>query len=77
MTELQKHKKKMVAPIVVAVIMILYFALYFGFIFSLIGGIWKWFFGILPLLFGGIIIKVCIERIHEIRKGEEDDLSQY
>jgi hypothetical protein len=33
--------------------------------------------GIFPLVFIGITVKVCIERIQEIKKGEEDDLSQY
>ena len=33
--------------------------------------------GIIPLLFSVVMIKVCIDRIKEIKKGEEDDLSQY
>ena len=69
--------KKIAVPIIVTVLMILYFGIYFGFLISLVSGIWKVLLGILPPLFAGLMIKVCIDRIREIRKGEEDDLSQY
>ena len=72
-----QHKKKMAAPIIVTVIMVLYYALYFGFLITLVSGFWKYALGIFPLVFAAVTIKVCIERIQEIRKGEEDDLSQY
>ena len=41
------HRRKMVAPVVISVLVILYYAAYF------------------------------VERIREIKKGEEDDLSHY
>jgi len=72
-----EHKKKMIAPIVVSVLMILYYVVYFGLLISLLEGIWKWMLGIIPFIFTIVMIKVCIERINEIRKGEEDDLSKY
>ena len=71
------HKKKMIAPIIITVIMILYYITYFGFLISLLDGIWKYALGIIPLVFSGIMIYVCIERINEIKKGEEDDISKY
>ena len=71
------HKKKMVAPIVVTVLMIIYYVVYFGLLISQLTGIWKYVLGILPLAFAAVTVKVCIERIQEIKKGEEDDLSQY
>ena len=74
---MDEHKKKMIAPIVVSVLMILYYVVYFGLLISLLGGIWKWLLGIIPLIFAAVTIKVCIERINEIRKGEEDDISKY
>ena len=74
---MESHRKKMIAPIVVSIILILYYGIYFGFIISLIDGIWKYALGLIPILFSGVIIKVCIERINEIKKGEEDDLSKY
>ncbi len=74
---MKSHKSKMTAPIVVTVIMILYYALYFGLLIALLPGIWKYLLGIFPIVFGALTIKVCIERINEIKKGEEDDISKY
>ena len=74
---LNSHKKKMIAPIIITVIMILYYIAYFGFLISLLDGIWKYALGIIPLVFSGIMVYICIERINEIKKGEEDDISKY
>ena len=74
---MKEHKKKLIAPIIVTVIMVLYYIAYFGFLIALIDGIWKWPLGIIPLAFTVVMLKVCIERINEIKKGEEDDLSKY
>ena len=74
---MKSHKKKMIAPIVVAILMILYFVVYFGFLITLLDGVWKIALGVLPVAFSLVMIKVCIERIREIKKGEEDDISQY
>jgi len=71
------HKKKMIAPIIITVVVILYYIAYFGVLISLLDGFWKYVLGILPLIFSGIMIYVCIERINEIKKGEEDDISKY
>lgn len=72
------HKKKMIAPIVVTVILVLYYILYFAVLAALIPTVAiKVVLAIVPLLFGGVMIKVCIQRIKEIRSGEEDDLSKY
>lgn len=74
--------KQMVAPIVITVLMLLYYVLYFLVLYSLCAELpnsilWKIFFAIIPLISGFFLIKVCIERIKEIRKGEEDDISKY
>ena len=74
---MDETKKKMTAPIVVTVLMILYYIVYFGFLITLVSGIWKYALGIIPLAFSIVMVKVCIERINEIKKGEENDLSQY
>ena len=70
------YKNKMIAPIVVSVI-ILYYVVYFGILIALLDGVWKWLFGIIPLALSAVMLKVCIERMNEIKKGEEDDLSKY
>jgi len=73
------HKRKMVAPIVITVVMVLY---YMGFAWICV--FWdgiplavKLLGGIIPLILGGVCIYVLLERIKEIRSGEEDDLSKY
>ena len=71
------NKKKMLAPIVVTVIMVLYYVVYFGVLITLLDGVWKFALGLLPLALSAVMVKVCIERIQEIKKGEEDDLSKY
>jgi hypothetical protein len=71
------HKKKMIGPIVASCFLVLYFIVYFGAIVSVVDGVTKYLLGILPLVFVFIIIRVCVERIKEIKEGEEDDLSKY
>ena len=71
------HGRKMIAPIIVTIVMVLYYVVYFGILISLLEGVWKYVFGIIPLAFSAVMVKVCIERINEIKKGEEDDLSKY
>ena len=75
--QLQTHKKKMTAPVIIAVIMVLYYMLFFAFLLMQLEGVWKLIFGILPLGMSGGIIMVLRERIREIKEGEEDDLGQY
>ena len=74
---IMSHKKKMIAPIVVSVIVVLYWVLYFSILIALLDGIWKIVLGIVPLALSAVMVKVCIERIQEILKGEEDDISKY
>lgn len=71
-----KHKG-ILAPILVTVVLVAYFAVYFGFIITLVPTVWKFILAIFPLIFAGVLIGVCMERIKEIRSGQEDDLSQY
>lgn len=74
---LNTHKRKMIAPIVVTVLLVLYYCLYFGVLIYAVPQLWKYILGIFPVAFSGVSIYVCIERIKEIKEGEEDDLSQY
>jgi hypothetical protein len=72
------HNKKMIAPIIISVIIILYLGLASACILN--DGmplIVKLLGGIITLLLVGVSIYVLIERIKEIRSGEEDDLSKY
>ena len=71
------YLKKMIAPIIVTLLFIAYFILYFALLITTLEGILKYALGIIPLVFMAVIFAVCIERIKEIKKGEEDDLSKY
>ena len=73
------NKKKLIAPIVITVIILIY---YIGFaVICFIGEgiplLAKLIGGVIPLILAGVCIYILIERINEIKSGEEDDLSQY
>ncbi len=69
----------MIAPVViVALISIYYIAI--GVIFAYMNGVpmlAKIIALIVPALLSGVAITVLIQRIKEIKKGEDDDLSKY
>ena len=73
-----KHGKKMIAPIIITGIVIIYYSLFFGLLITSLDNIWlKLLLGVIPILLAATMIFVCVERIKEIKGGEEDDLSQY
>ena len=74
---MKKQTKKMIAPIVITGLVVLYYVAYFGQLIAMFDGIWKYVLGIVPLLLASVMLKVCIERMKEIKEGEEDDLGQY
>ena len=69
----------MIAPVVrVALISIYYIAI--GVIFAYMNGVpmlAKIIALVVPALLSGVAITVLIQRIKEIKKGEDDDLSKY
>ncbi len=69
--------KSYIAPVVITIIITLYLVLYFGILVIILPEIWKYALLIIPLAIVGVLLYVCIERIKEIRGGEEDDLSKY
>lgn len=74
-----QHRKKMAAPIIIAVLLILW---YIGmaiacFCIPEIPFIFKILMAITPAAISGVVSFVLAERIKEIRSGEEDDLSKY
>ncbi len=72
------NKGKLVAPIVVAVLTALYFCFYLYLLWtsslSLLG---KWLGAAVLLALIGVTVFVLVERINEIRSGEENDLGNY
>ena len=70
--------KKIIAPIIITCLLILYFTAFILGIIRIPDSLWIKAVGIIiPLFFIGVSIFVLIERIKEIRSGEEDDLSKY
>ena len=68
----------MIAPIVITAILIVYFIVYFGFlIFAFDNLIIRLLLCIIPLILGATAVGICIQRIKEIKGGEEDDLGKY
>lgn len=76
---MDNHGKKMIAPIIIAVIFVLYYGGFAAACLFLpeIPILIKLMFGIIPLALAGVMIYVVVTRIKEIRSGEEDDLSKY
>jgi len=74
---LKSDKRKITAPIIITIIMILYFIIYFGILVYFLSGVWKYILSIIPFVFTIIMIAVCVDRIKEIKKGEENDISKY
>ena len=72
-----EHGKKMIAPIVITVLYIIYYIIYGTILVHLVPGIGGILLGIIPIVLAVTMIYVCMQRINEIRSGEEDDLSKY
>ena len=72
------HIRKLIAPIMVTLIMLLYFISIIVGITSLSGFPGASILGvIIPLILIGFSISALIDRIKEIKEGEGDDLSKY
>lgn len=75
---MKDRKKKMIAPIIITIAILLYLTLYLVFLLPAIKLIPAIILFAAPLLALGIaMIYVLKSRINEIRSGEEDDLSNY
>ena len=72
------HKKKMIAPVVITVVFLLYLVFYGRFLLTAAEFSPVMLLAAIPLAALGIgMIRVLKERINEIKRGEEDDLSNY
>ena len=74
-----EHWKKMAAPIIVALIVVLYYIGIAVLMISIpeIPIIFRILMVVVPLILAAVMIGVLISRIKEIKGGEEDDLSKY
>ena len=67
----------MIAPIVITALAVVYYMVYFQFLSAMLSGLPRVLLGILPIILAAATVFVCIQRILEIRSGEEDDLDNY
>lgn len=76
---MKKHTRKIIAPVVITVILILYLIIYAVMCFMSV--ITIGFSGIIFALIAlggiGVSIYTLVDRINEIEKGEDDDISKY
>ena len=75
----KENQKRYAVPIIITLILLLYFIVYFGVFIAILPKDWKYVLFIFPVALAviGLLIYVCIDRIKEIRSGEEDDLGKY
>ncbi|MCM1244144.1 MAG: hypothetical protein NC293_00690 [Roseburia sp.] len=76
---MSQHGRKMIAPVLIAVLFVLYYAglavclvMIEGISIAALAA-----FLIIPAILAAVMIGVTVSRIKEIRSGEEDDLSKY
>ena len=62
----KEHRNKIIAPIIIEAVLIPDLTV-----------ILKLLMVIIPLALAGVAFAVTVERVQEIRSGEEDDLSKY
>ena len=73
------HWKKLIAPIIITVLVCIWFLFYIAVVLWIPGApaIVRILGAVIPALLGGVAIYNLIQRIQEIRSGEEDDLDNY
>jgi len=75
---MKNYNKKIIAPVVITALLVIYLAMFFvSWIYVYIPLIGKIIGSVIPLTLIGVSIYLLVERIKEIRSGEEDDLSKY
>ena len=74
---MKTHRKKIAAVLAVAAILIIYYILYFAALVAFLPDPWRWLAGIVPVFAAAGLIWAAVQRIQEIKEGEEDDLGQY
>jgi len=75
---MKNSNKKIIAPIIITIFLVIYFGMFVVMCFFIaLPMIMKIIGSMVPLALIGVSIYVLIERIKEIRSGEEDDLSKY
>ncbi|MBC2575283.1 hypothetical protein [Peptostreptococcus canis] len=73
------HGKKMIAPIIVSIIVIVWLLgnVIFYLLMNNVNTPSKIIYIVISIILSGVMLGVLISRIREIKGGEEDDLSKY
>ena len=75
---MSKHFKKLIAPIIITIITVIYLCfIMMVFLFNSVSGGVMLLGVVILLILVLISVYVLMERIKEIRSGEEDDLGKY
>ena len=75
---MKKHTKKLIAPVVITALLAAYLIAYAFFCTLIPVALWvKILCAAIPLALIGVCVFVLVERIKEVRSGEEDDLGNY
>lgn len=75
---MSNHESKMIVPIIVTILLVFYLIVYAIVCIYIPLPVWVKVMGIIMLLaLAGTSVYLLIQRINEIRSGEEDDLSNY
>jgi hypothetical protein len=70
--------KKIIAPVIITILLLVYYAAYlWGWSYIMVPTWLKGIGLIIPICLMGVSIYVLLERIKEIRSGEEDDIGKY
>lgn len=73
----REHYIKIIAPLFITLLLFAIQVIYITVFMHVFSSPWRYILAIIPLFFMGVSIKNLFERIHEIRSGEEDDISKY
>lgn len=70
--------KKIIAPVIITILLLVYYAAYLWGWSYITAPSWLKVIGlIIPICLMGVSVYVLLERIKEIRSGEEDDIGKY
>ncbi|MCR3922771.1 MAG: hypothetical protein NUK65_09690 [Firmicutes bacterium] len=75
---MKKKVRKLIAPVIITCLVVTYFSFFLVMTVLQYMELWiKLLAMLFPLGFIGVSVFVLLERIKEVRSGEEDDLSKY
>ena len=74
-----QSRSRLAAPVLITALLLLYYAGFF-ILLAVMPALSLWsrlLLGVAPLALMGVSVFVLVERIREVRSGEEDDLDRY